>query len=197
MAKHKIGADRKQPRISYLTRGPNEPPELMSLDESETLLGFQYGAIGGCGADIASTSAANSKFMVNAAPSLAVVELGVPLTSLNKRMPSISSTITQSPASPSPYTEQSTVTSAGMLMFFITCCIKINNIVYIIATGSLTAIPLAGLQIDRGPQEWGEATRSYVKSQRRHAGRATFQGQVYNFLERPNGWKCIIYHVAV
>lgn len=62
---------------------------------------------------------------------------------------------------------------------------------------SVNAIPLAGLTIDRGPAEWGEATRSYVKSQRRHAGRATFQGQVYNFLERPTGWKCIIYHVAV
>lgn len=46
------------------------------------------------------------------------------------------------------------------------------------------------LSIDRGgPQEWGEATRSYVKAQRRKiAGRATFQGQVYNFLERPG--KC-------
>lgn len=53
--------------------------------------------------------------------------------------------------------------------------------------------------LDRsGPEEWGEATRSYVKSQRRNAaGRATFQGQVYNFLERPVGWKCFIYHMAV
>lgn len=54
-----------------------------------------------------------------------------------------------------------------------------------------------GLHVQSGPQDWGEATRSYVKSQRRHAGRATFQGKVYNFLERPTGWKCIIYHVLV
>lgn len=116
MAKHRIGADRKQPRISYLTRSPSEPPELMSLDESETLLGFQCGAVGGFGASGSSAAGTvdpiNSKCMVNAPPSLAVVELGVPLTSLSKRMPSISSTITQSPA-PSPYTEQSTLTSAG------------------------------------------------------------------------------------
>lgn len=66
------------------------------------------------------------------------------------------------------------------------------------AAGSLNAIPLVhGLKIEPGPAEWGEATRSYVKSQRRHAGRATFQGKVYNFLERPTGWKCIIYHVLV
>ena len=25
----------------------------------------------------------------------------------------------------------------------------------------------------------------------------TFQGQVYNFLERPTGWKCFIYHFTV
>ncbi|KAL1380402.1 hypothetical protein pipiens_003583 [Culex pipiens pipiens] len=62
---------------------------------------------------------------------------------------------------------------------------------------NLNAIGLQ-LSVDRGgPQEWGEATRSYVKAQRRHAGRATFQGQVYNFLERPAGYKCFIYHVSV
>lgn len=49
----------------------------------------------------------------------------------------------------------------------------------------------------KGTPKFGEATRSYVQSQRRHAWRATFQGQVYNFLERPSGWKCIIYHVLV
>lgn len=69
------------------------------------------------------------------------------------------------------------------------------------AVDTLTAIPLVtagGLLLPSGgPQDWGEATRSYVKSQRRHAGRATFQGKVYNFLERPSGWKCIIYHTLV
>lgn len=55
----------------------------------------------------------------------------------------------------------------------------------------------AQIELLRGPPKFGEATRSYVQSQRRHAWRATFQGQVYNFLERPNGWKCIVYHVLV
>uniref|UniRef100_A0AAG5DMQ5 Uncharacterized protein n=1 Tax=Anopheles atroparvus TaxID=41427 RepID=A0AAG5DMQ5_ANOAO len=70
----------------------------------------------------------------------------------------------------------------------------------IVASGEQTSLNAIGLQlsVDRGgPQEWGEATRSYVKAQRRHAGRATFQGQVYNFLERPAGYKCIVYHVSV
>lgn len=125
MAKHRIGAERKQPRISYLTRSPSEPPELMSLDESETLLGFQYGVGSGCGG----IAAANSKFMVSGPPSVAVVELGVPtlpVASLNKRMPSISSTITQSPA-PSPYTEQSTITSAGKFwnIYFFRWCVQL------------------------------------------------------------------------
>jgi len=25
----------------------------------------------------------------------------------------------------------------------------------------------------------------------------TFQGKVYNFLERPTGWKCFVYHFTV
>lgn len=46
-------------------------------------------------------------------------------------------------------------------------------------------IVAAGVQLsmDKGLHEWGEATRSFVKAQqRRHAGRATFQGKIYNFL---------------
>lgn len=39
------------------------------------------------------------------------------------------------------------------------------------------------MSMDKGLHEWGEATRSFVKAQqRRHAGRATFQGKIYNFL---------------
>lgn len=62
------------------------------------------------------------------------------------------------------------------------------------AHGSLLGLQLS---IDRGPHEWGEATRSFVKAQRRHAGRATFQGKIYNFLERPAGFRCFIYHFVV
>ncbi|KAJ9582920.1 hypothetical protein L9F63_022737 [Diploptera punctata] len=37
----------------------------------------------------------------------------------------------------------------------------------------------------------------YLMKEHRRAGKATFQGQVYNFLERPTGWKCIMYHISV
>lgn len=69
---------------------------------------------------------------------------------------------------------------------------NISQLCLIAATGSVQ------LSLDRsGPAEWGEVTRSFVKAQRRHTLRTTFQGQVYNFLERPSGWKCIIYHTIV
>jgi len=34
-------------------------------------------------------------------------------------------------------------------------------------------------------------------SRRRGFGRISLQGQVYNFLERPTGWKCFMYHFTV
>ncbi|XP_043525143.1 potassium voltage-gated channel subfamily KQT member 1-like, partial [Frieseomelitta varia] len=37
----------------------------------------------------------------------------------------------------------------------------------------------------------------YRVKEHRRAGKATFQGQVYNFLERPTGWKCFLYHFSV
>lgn len=181
MAKHKISDHRK---TSRMFRNENLPTEVMSLDESETLLGNQYATTsahqplspcitivelgtsgpplcaggGGGGEGIGRNLAAASISAV----ATASVAAGAG-TFGNKRLPSMSSV-----ATPSPFTEQTTITSTGL--------------------------PL--LERASGPHEWGEATRSYVKSQRR-AGRATFQGQVYNFLERPVGWKCIIYHVLV
>nr|XP_022904821.1 potassium voltage-gated channel subfamily KQT member 1-like [Onthophagus taurus] len=47
------------------------------------------------------------------------------------------------------------------------------------------------------PPKWGEAARYASKQHRKIAGRATFQGQVYNFLERPDNWKCFVYHIVV
>ncbi|KAJ8926439.1 hypothetical protein NQ314_021228 [Rhamnusium bicolor] len=47
------------------------------------------------------------------------------------------------------------------------------------------------------PPKWGEAARYASKQHRKIAGRATFQGQVYNFLERPDNWKCFVYHIIV
>ncbi|KAK6618167.1 hypothetical protein RUM44_002618 [Polyplax serrata] len=38
--------------------------------------------------------------------------------------------------------------------------------------------------------------KRYLMKEHRRAG-ATFQGKVYNFLERPSGWKCVLYHIAV
>ncbi|XP_068081237.1 uncharacterized protein [Anabrus simplex] len=37
----------------------------------------------------------------------------------------------------------------------------------------------------------------YFLKEHRRAGKATFQGEVYNFLERPSGWKCFVYHFSV
>lgn len=89
MAKNRIGAERKSPRMSYLTRSPSEPPELMSLDESETLLGSQYGI--------------NSRFV---SPSVTVVDLGAQIT------PSSIST----PLLNRPTTGTSTITTASTLL---------------------------------------------------------------------------------
>lgn len=47
MAKRRIGAEAKPPRMSYLARSPSDPAEAMSVDESETLLGGKYNDGGG------------------------------------------------------------------------------------------------------------------------------------------------------
>jgi hypothetical protein len=46
-------------------------------------------------------------------------------------------------------------------------------------------------------QERGNWEARYLMKEHRRAGKATFQGQVYNFLERPTGWKCFMYHISV
>ncbi|XP_023702370.1 potassium voltage-gated channel subfamily KQT member 1 isoform X2 [Cryptotermes secundus] len=46
-------------------------------------------------------------------------------------------------------------------------------------------------------QERGNWETRYLMKEHRRAGKATFQGQVYNFLERPTGWKCFMYHISV
>lgn len=42
----------------------------------------------------------------------------------------------------------------------------------------------------------GDATYSFVSHHRLHH-HMTLQGKIYNFLERPTGWKCFIYHFTV
>lgn len=56
---------------------------------------------------------------------------------------------------------------------------------------------LAGLDPRSLLQERGNWEARYLMKEHRRAGKATFQGQVYNFLERPTGWKCFMYHVSV
>ncbi|XP_043462037.1 potassium voltage-gated channel subfamily KQT member 1-like isoform X5 [Leptopilina heterotoma] len=51
---------------------------------------------------------------------------------------------------------------------------------------------LGGVSGDRNTWEG-----RYRLKEHRRAGKATFQGQVYNFLERPTGWKCFLYHFSV
>ncbi|KAJ8984377.1 hypothetical protein NQ317_003525 [Molorchus minor] len=86
--------------------------------------------------------------------------------------------------SPSPLSERS---SQPLLQTPIesvpssTCCQGINP----------TALLL------ESPPKWGAAARYASKQHRKIAGRATFQGQVYNFLERPDNWKCFVYHIIV
>lgn len=58
------------------------------------------------------------------------------------------------------------------------------------------SVAACSLLLER-PPKWGDATRYLAKEHHRLAGRATFQGQVYNFLERPNSWKCFVYHFVV
>ncbi|KAF5286747.1 hypothetical protein FQA39_LY04170 [Lamprigera yunnana] len=58
------------------------------------------------------------------------------------------------------------------------------------------AINATSLLIE-SPPKWGDAARYATREHRRIAGRATFQGQVYNFLERPDSWKCFVYHMVV
>ncbi|XP_049858898.1 potassium voltage-gated channel subfamily KQT member 1-like isoform X3 [Schistocerca gregaria] len=65
--------------------------------------------------------------------------------------------------------------------------------------------PLPMLYIDSLPgldprtllQERPQWQSRYLLKEHRRAGKATFQGQVYNFLERPTGWKCFAYHISV
>lgn len=67
--------------------------------------------------------------------------------------------------------------------------------------------------VDNGPripQSPGEGTKAAACSssgagrarstecfQSQYLTKTSTQGQVYNFLERPSGWKCFIYHFAV
>ncbi|XP_059622249.1 potassium voltage-gated channel subfamily KQT member 1-like isoform X2 [Phlebotomus argentipes] len=180
MAKRKIGVEKKPPRMSYIPRSPSvTPTEVLCLDESETLLTHadHYQKPTGPGGN-----GSHGKFL---SPTVTIEEahqstdknggarakadLDVPVAcGANLRQKRLSSSAT------SPFTELTSLTNFA------------NS-----GTGSIQ------LSMDRGPHDWGETTRSYVKAQRRHAGRTTFRGQVYNFLERPSGWKCIIYHISV
>lgn len=73
---------------------------------------------------------------------------------------------------------------------------SVTNTLTVGSTGQLVTPAPSPLLLER-PQQWGDAARYLAKERRKLAGRATFQGQVYNFLERPSGWKCIIYHTSV
>ncbi|KAK9886979.1 hypothetical protein WA026_019236 [Henosepilachna vigintioctopunctata] len=46
-------------------------------------------------------------------------------------------------------------------------------------------------------QKWGRAAQYAMRENRKIAGKATCQGKVYNFLERPDNWKCFVYHFFV
>ncbi|XP_063707723.1 uncharacterized protein LOC134836449 [Culicoides brevitarsis] len=178
MSKHnRIGGkdNKPHPRISYLTHSPHRsmPPEIMSIDESDTLLeeGCEACVVGEIvserrdrrknGSHLPETSI--NRRLIN--PAVTIVEMTTPTDKV-----AIPLLTPLEGTSPSPYSENNTtVNSTGIQ-----------------------------LSMDKGLHEWGEATRSFVKAQqRRHAGRATFQGKIYNFLERPTGIRCFLYHFVV
>lgn len=37
----------------------------------------------------------------------------------------------------------------------------------------------------------------FRQSKKQNSNKLTFQGKIYNFLERPTGWKCFVYHFSV
>ncbi|XP_038621316.1 potassium voltage-gated channel subfamily KQT member 1 [Tachyglossus aculeatus] len=68
--------------------------------------------------------------------------------------------------------------------------------------GEGVSLPKATGRDPVGERNWEdgqEGTESVKPSGRRRPllTRAPLQGQVYNFLERPTGWKCFVYHFAV
>lgn len=38
---------------------------------------------------------------------------------------------------------------------------------------------------------------SHFRQRERKINKMTWQGRIYNFLERPTGWRCFIYHFSV
>lgn len=106
-----------------------QPIEVMTLDESETLLGANYdGLIGGASASLTASSIGAASRNLQQQPSVTIVDLGPgrpptppstlmgfggtglnsSIASHKQRLPSISSV-----AIPSPFTEQTTITSTG------------------------------------------------------------------------------------
>ncbi|XP_058833629.1 uncharacterized protein LOC131691334 [Topomyia yanbarensis] len=219
MAKHHRHQNiNRSPRLSYLSShsqsqsfmssdgGGGEMAEMLSLDESENLLHEPFGGSGstiqvisgaayhGAGLGPFNGSGGGPNHLQQ---QQRLEELGIGFGDYNSKLLSPAVTIVE-------------MTSGGLLPNSGNLRHK-NRKLKAGAAAAAAAAAMAGsgeqatlnsiglqMSVDRGgPQEWGEATRSYVKAQRRHAGRATFQGQVYNFLERPAGYKCFIYHVSV
>lgn len=59
------------------------------------------------------------------------------------------------------------------------------------------AAPPAGLELGPRPPVSLDPRVSIYSARRPLLARTHIQGRVYNFLERPTGWKCFVYHFAV
>ncbi|GFY39249.1 potassium voltage-gated channel subfamily KQT member 1 [Trichonephila inaurata madagascariensis] len=63
---------------------------------------------------------------------------------------------------------------------------------------SPTSTYISGLHFDLKPSLDRSLWKTcYVFREGRKGVKMTFQGKVYNFLERPTGWKCFVYHFTV
>ena len=51
--------------------------------------------------------------------------------------------------------------------------------------------------VNNNVQTKRELQRKYSEHTKQKAVKMSIQGRVYNFLERPTGWKCFAYHFAV
>ncbi|KAH3738599.1 potassium voltage-gated channel subfamily KQT member 1-like [Dreissena polymorpha] len=72
-----------------------------------------------------------------------------------------------------------------------------DTITYSLDTGQPMKEKLDGFSAFEKPRETEKLISEQYRMKIRSSVKSTFQGHVYNFLERPTGWKCFVYHFIV